>query len=119
MQLEQPLTRENFWDDIMKQFPKSMNLFCNWIDEYKAAVHWNMLFGNQTYFRPKSAFVKFHSIPYAMQQGIWIEFVGKNLDNFFEQPEYTYSGDLAEDIKTVFSEIEELIDEEQLPNQQK
>jgi hypothetical protein len=38
---------------------------------------------------------------------IWIRFTEETLDHLFEQPEYSYCGDLEEDIKTVFKEIEE------------
>ena len=38
---------------------------------------------------------------------IWIRFAEETLDHLFEQPEYSYCGDLEEDIKTVFKEIEE------------
>jgi hypothetical protein len=112
MNLTPPLTKDNFWDATMKQFPKATKEFCQWIDEYKKEVNWDILFCNQTYIKPQSSFIKFHSIPYAMQQGVWIEFVNQNLHHYFEQPEYSYSGDLEEDIKNDFSEIEELIDEE-------
>lgn len=118
MNLTQPLTKENFWDATMKQFPKATKEFCQWIDKYKEAVNWNGIFGeHETRDTDTGKIVscgfapKFHNIPYAMQQGIWIEFVNQNLHQYFEQPEYSYSGDLEEDIKTVFSEIEEFIGE--------
>lgn len=107
MNLSTTLTKENFWNAIMEQYPKATNEFCKWIDEYKKAIEWDYLFANGLARK-----IKFHHIPYAMQQGIWFEFCNQNLDKYFEQVEYGYSGDLEEDIKTVFAEIEDLIDVE-------
>jgi hypothetical protein len=109
--MNKTLTKENFWDAIMELYPKSTTLFCKWIDEYKEAVSWNKLFkANEDTIQIHSSTYKFHEIPYAMQQGIWIAFVDDNLEKYFEQPEYTYSGDLVEDINKVFGEIEDLIE---------
>ncbi len=111
MEIEETLTKENFWNQIYIDYPKACKLFCNWIDEYKKAVDWNDLFNDDiTNLADGYKVPKFHEIPHAMQQGIWIEFVNQNLDNYFEQPEYSYCLDLREDIKIVFSEIEPLID---------
>lgn len=110
MHLQQPLTKENFWNEIMKKFPKATKVFCEWIDEYKKEVNWVHLFNQEQFLVPDQ--VKFHDIPHAMQEGIWIEFVRQNIHKFFEQPEYSYSMDLEEDIKTVFAELEPLIDED-------
>lgn len=103
MEIQQNLTKENFWNEQMEKFPKSMKIFCAWIDEYKKAVNWTGLFGTDQ--------MKFHNIPYEMQQGIWIRFANWILPKFFEQPEYSYRFDLEEDIKIVFGEIEADIDE--------
>lgn len=115
MKVEQSLTKENFWNEQMGKFPKSMKIFCAWIDEYKKAVNWNGLFRESHDRDNKGEIVggtkKFHEIPYEMQAGIWIAFV-KDLDKeFFEQSEYQYSFDLEEDIKMFFGEIEADIDE--------
>lgn len=112
MLLQQTLTKENFWNEIMVQYPKSTKTFCEWIDAYKAAVSWDTVFNIRFPGGVRAA--KFHEIPYEMQQGIWITFARETLDKFFEQPEYTYSFDLGEDIKMVFGEIEDLIDEEEM-----
>lgn len=103
MKVEQNLTKENFWNEQMEKFPKSMKIFCAWIDEYKKAISWKDVFG--------SSMIKFHDIPYEMQQGIWIRFAKAILPEFFEQAEYEYRFDLEEDIKVVFGEIEADIDE--------
>lgn len=116
MQLTGTLTKENFWNDIEKQYPKASNLFYQWIDEYKKCVFWNELFSDG-YLHPvvggaKAKVPKFHEIPYAMQQGIWIEFANYTLNRMFEQPEYSYSLDMEEEVKTVFKEIEPYIEVE-------
>lgn len=109
MNLTEGLTKENFFNEMMILYPKAMAEFCSWIDDYKKVVNWDKLFPNP-YKDPRIKNpLKFHNLPYAMQQGIWIEFVGQTLHKYFEQPEYQYCGDLEEDIKIVFSEIEPLI----------
>lgn len=113
MKIGNTLTKENFWNDTMVSYPKATKLFCDWIDEYKKAVGWGNLFnkhyntGNDNGW---NLLPKFHDIPYAMQQGIWIAFVEDTISKFFEQPEYSYSFDLEDDIKTVFFELESEID---------
>jgi hypothetical protein len=113
MELQAALNKENFWNGMMVKFPKATKLFCEWIDQYKKAVSWDNLFNNYSPASPTDDehmhMVKFHDIPYAMQQGIWIEFVMQTLHKYFEQPEYNYSLDLEQDIKTFFSEIEDLL----------
>lgn len=115
MKLEQTLTKENFFDEMMKVYPLSMKKFCEWIDAYKKEVNWDMLFFNNRKASPQSKCrsmpVKFHDIPYDMQAGIWINFANEILNELFEQPEYHYMYDLEEDIKKVFSEIEPIIRE--------
>ena len=108
MNLTETLTKENFWNEINSTYPNACKLFCDWIDEYKAAVDWENVFNGGiirvSHLITKSP--KFHEIPYAMQQGIWIEFATEKLNEYFEQPEYQYVGDLREDIKAVFTELE-------------
>lgn len=113
--MQQGLTKENFFNEMLATYPKSMKRFCDWIDEYKKEVGWGNLFGEHetsNYGRIMCSGIapKFHHLPYAMQQGIWIEFAKDTVNRYFEQPEYSYDGDLEEDIKNVFSETEELID---------
>lgn len=105
MKLSSGLTKENFWNEIMNQYPNATKCFCDWIDEYKKAANWSQLFNESCHAAGKP---KFHDIPYDMQVGIWIKFATDKLNELFEQPEYEYSGDLEEDIKTVFSEINDL-----------
>ena len=72
------LTKENFWDELYALYPSGTQVFCNWIDEYKAKVNWENLFNpmfkesndvQRIYFSPK-----FHDLPYAIQLGIYIQF---------------------------------------------
>jgi hypothetical protein len=120
MNINKPLTKETFWNEMMTTFPKSMKVFCKWIDEYKESVDWERLFGgNFSRLKPKNNITvgritpKFHDIPYEMQQGIWIHFIREKKDEFFEQCEWEFGFDLEKSIKTFFGEIEPLIDEEQ------
>lgn len=75
------LTKENFWNEMMEKYPEQMKKFCDWIDDYKASVNWESLFGTHkttdggrivcSYSAPK-----FHDLPFAMQLGIWAEYMG-------------------------------------------
>lgn len=114
MNIEKSLTKETFWNKMMEDFPNATKLFCKWIDEYKEAVGWNGLFNDgvdykdgQAYFKTSSP--KYHDLPYAMQQGIWISFCFDQLHKYFEQPEYEPESDFAEEVKNVFAEIEPLV----------
>ena len=111
---KETLTKENFWNEIYLKYPNATKIFCGWIDEYKISVGWESLFNagislgaNEAISKSK----KYHELPYAIQQGIWIQFAQEILPTYFEQPEYIYSFDLEEDIKTVLSELEEIISE--------
>jgi hypothetical protein len=115
MQLEQTLTKENFWNEMMEKYPKAAKSFCEWIDEYKKAVGWNGLFRESNSRDENGDIVggtkKYHELPYAMQYGIWIEFCRQNLHQFFEQSEHLCDFvDLEEDVKNVFKEIDPMID---------
>lgn len=50
-----------FFNEQKKYYPKAMEHFCNWIDEYKKSVDWISIFGPD---------VKFHHLPIDMQNGI-------------------------------------------------
>jgi hypothetical protein len=109
MNLQLPLTKEGFWNEMMEKFPKATKQFCGWLDRYKEAVHWTDLFPSkqrQHYWSD----IKYHHLPYAMQQGIWIEFIRQNLVEYFEQVERHMSElyDFEEDVKNVFFVIEEI-----------
>lgn len=83
------LTKEGFWNDLMKKYPDEMKLFCNWIDEYKKRVNWNDLFNTNAKHQNKVAFVhvrseapKYHDLPLAMQIGIFLQYVTENRDTY-------------------------------------
>lgn len=110
MNLQQTLTKENFWNEIYSKYPNATKLFCDWIDEYKKAVNWQVLFNPHFKVVEETTQIhstpKFHDLPHAIQQGIWIEFANDILNEYFEQPEYQYCMDLEEDIELVLSELE-------------
>lgn len=111
MNIREPLTKENFWNGMMEMYPKAMENFCTWIDEYKKAVNWDKLFPRPR--DPRIHGIKFHDLPYAMQNGIWIEYCRQTLHKFFEQPEhYSEPLDFEEDVKMVFTEIDKELSEE-------
>lgn len=76
------LSKENFWDELMKEYPEAVDHFCKWIDEYKKEVNWNKLF-NDSYLQTNIKWAtngeicsidfsapKFHDLPFDMQNGI-------------------------------------------------
>jgi hypothetical protein len=117
MRLTPTLTKENFFNEMSTKYPLAMRKFCQWIDDYKKAVNWDSLFANhmQGYHNGRpSPNIKFHHLPYAMQNGIWLEFCAQTLHTFFEQPEHSScTVDLEEDIKGVFESIEPLLKEDE------
>lgn len=88
------LTRENFWNELKVKYPHEMEAFCKWIDEYKARVGWNRLFGaHETRLNGRVVCgghaPKFHQIPIAMQIGIFFQFTtetAKHYDLLSEVP---------------------------------
>jgi len=72
------LTKENFWDEVMKHSPETLTSFCKWIDEYKQRVGWDKLFdGKWDEAAPGIIgyhITKFHHIPFAMQLGIFMQY---------------------------------------------
>ena len=111
MQIQQPLTKENFWNRMMELYPNETKKFCLWIDEYKEAVNWKGLFNDgATGYKEGSAFKhkldspKFHDLPHAMQQGIWLEYVCQRGGCQFEIEDF-FEYDLAEDIEGMFKNL--------------
>lgn len=39
------LGKDNFWNEMKEKYPHSVDVFCKWIDGYKAKVGWVKLFG--------------------------------------------------------------------------
>jgi hypothetical protein len=93
-------TKENFWNELYTAFPEGTQIFCDWMDRYKANNNWNELFNSDSNWQDangKNALApKFHNLPYAMQLGIWIEFVIENTPEWEIENMSKY--DLREDI---------------------
>lgn len=72
------LTKENFWNALYEKYPDQVQQFCNWIDEYKKRVNWNMLFNSQSDYQnsdgKNAPAPKYHDLPIAMQWGIFQQF---------------------------------------------
>lgn len=69
----QNLNKENFWNALLEKYPEAVELFCKWIDKYKAEVGWDELF-NQAGLPNEDKPVRFHNIPFEMQNGILARF---------------------------------------------
>lgn len=68
IKLNTRVTKENTFNALCEKYPLTMGRFCEWIDEYKEDNNWNTLFYSN---------VKFHDLPYALQVGIWFQFVAE------------------------------------------
>lgn len=116
MTIEEKLTKENFWDELYVAFPKATQVFCEWVDQYKAMVGWKRLF-NEGYVLNKDYNIgfmvdpgktmapKFHDMPYAMQMGIWIAFV-KDRGGCGWEIEDMFTYDLRQDIGLYLGQLE-------------
>lgn len=74
------LNKETFWNPLMERFPKAMDEFCQWVDEYKAANAWPLLFSGDQ--------IKFHDIPFDMQVGIILWFIEMKEGDTFSREGY-------------------------------
>jgi len=84
------LTKENFWNDLYSKYPGDMQIFCDWIDEYKKRVDWKILFnsyvscgkwGGCEGHEPDAP--KYHDLPKAFQIGIFMQFVAEKKQSSF------------------------------------
>lgn len=93
------LNKENFWNDLMKEYPGAVEHFCNWIDAYKKEVEWDKVFGPN---------VKFHDIPLEMQNGIIARF---ELEKFNGKPDADYVLCLLPDqVRNLFKDLQNAVD---------
>lgn len=109
--MKQNLTLENFWNDLYIKYPKATKVFCNWIDKYKVKNNWENLFNGgvcisgseDDAFDFSTEAPKYHDLPWAMQLGIWIEFITDyypEVDiNYRMYKDFDLKGQITEDIK--------------------
>ena len=103
--LKQPLALENFFNYLYVKYPEGMKVFCDWVDQYKLAVDWNTLFNSGGILRTGEAKApKFHELPYALQLGIFFEFIRWN-----GGCEYSIENINALDFKDEFATYTELV----------
>ena len=69
MKAKQPLTKENFWNEMEQLYPEGLRIFDAWLEEYKARIKWLHVFGLE-----RGKYIKYHDLPLAMQAGIFMEF---------------------------------------------
>lgn len=105
------LTLENFWNAMMQKYPLATGEFCEWIDAYKALTMWKDVFG---------PFIKFHSLTYDMQVGIWINYAlsHSNIEDIVEDMftgDWNWTDDLPKMIEKFLARREEVLVEEVLP----
>lgn len=109
------LNKENFWNVLHKECPEAVDLFCKWIDKYKAEVGWDELF-NQCGLPDEDKPVKFHDIPFEMQNGILARFdiecfnglfTGKG-KAFYESNRELYAGQFVQ----LFRDLQKQLDKQ-------
>lgn len=109
MNINEPLTLENFWNEMKLKYPNAVQKFKDWIDEYKVAVGWDMLFNcNSDYQNSDGKNAeppKFHDLPHAMQQGIWMEYICDRHAGCQWEIEDFFAYDLREDIEETFKQF--------------
>lgn len=80
------LTKENFWNEMQKKYPKAMKKFCDWIDKYKSEHGWERLFNagyDSGYTLDRDSKMtttqapKYHELPLALQYGMFVQFLGE------------------------------------------
>lgn len=116
------LNKENFWNELYAKFPRGTQIFCDWIDEYKKAEDWNKLFNSDSEYQnakgKNAPAPKFHDLPYAMQLGIWIEFVKSRTENDWDMEIFSDDFDLAIDISEYVEHVlEEASKQSKSPHQ--
>lgn len=70
----EPLTKENFWDELQKLYPEGLKIFTDWVDGYKESLNWELLFNSVKDPVVIPPAPKYHELPFAFQLGIWLEF---------------------------------------------
>lgn len=112
-EVEDNLTKENFWNELYAKYPLGMKMFCDWIDAYKKKNNWDNLFknhyaGNHAMNGIEYKTIKYHDLPLAMQIGIWIEFVGDRggCDYEVDLFSHDWKQDISEYIKMLQAEKE-------------
>lgn len=86
----EPLTKENFWDQLELLNPLEMAEFKKWINQYKTDHNWDIIFNGGLLIRDysvtsgpntyNSEAPKFHDLPFAFQVGIFQQFVMESAD---------------------------------------
>lgn len=64
------LTKENFFNEMKQKYPKAMDHFCVWIDQYKIRIGWANIFHGHMFQTPK-----YHDLPIAWQIGIFFQYM--------------------------------------------
>jgi hypothetical protein len=111
----QNLSKENFWNDLHAKYPQAVDLFCKWIDKYKVEVGWDELF-NQAGLPDEDKPVKFHDIPFEMQNGILARFdIECNNGVFTGQGSALYERNrpiYVQQFQSLFSDLQQQLDKQ-------
>ena len=111
------LSKDNFWNELYEKCHGGpVQVFCEWIDEYKKKMDWNSLFPI-TERKNHWMDIKFHHLPLAMQVGIIMQFYHETKSQWRYELELTPTpGNWASEIYEWFMEEHKLILEEKALN---
>jgi hypothetical protein len=84
------LTKQNFWNDIEKDYPCQVQRFKDWVDNFKRTVEWSPIRG-----------AKFHDLHLELQYGILLRFVRE--EKIVVEPVPLDIEEVAEMMRLVFS----------------
>lgn len=96
----QNLNKENFWNDLHDAYPEAVEHFCRWIDNYKKEVGWSLLFSED---------IKFHDLPFEMQNGIIARFELELFNNKQGKGPEVYlkiAEDYKQQLKNLFADLQ-------------
>jgi hypothetical protein len=97
MRLQQEDLEMDYFRVLKDKYPLGMQVFLDWIDEYKKAINWKSLFNAGHSTQPglsnskQTVAPKYHELPGAMQVGIFIEFMKQRGGCEYEVDLFVYS----------------------------
>lgn len=100
----QNLSKENFWNSLNEKYPLAVKYFCDWIDRYKVEVGWQKLFVDG---------IKFHDIPFEMQNGILARFDLEMFNNIGNKGRENYeriAGSFRQQYTNLFEDLQRQIE---------
>lgn len=105
------LNKENFWNALHEKCPDAMEHFMKWIDDYKKEIGWDGLFASG-WANPLNYHIKFHDIPFEMQNGIIARYeleVYNNKDGLGKERYENTAGQYRQQVRELFIDLQKSI----------